>query len=323
MTVLAPPEHAARLSWTAADMNQSPRWRFDASPAALRDSAALAAWATSLDDAANRLERGSVHTPGLDALGDQIAAELDHGWGVAWVRGFESLDENALRLTFLKLGLRFGPTIETYGRLYEVRDSGASYRDAAIPVSQTRASTGMHTDSSGKHVRPHVVGLACVRQAASGGRSRVASAARVHEVLRAKSPELLRRLYGSFVRDIVTPGSDRATERVAQNRFPVFSYDGRLGLRYMRYWIERGHQVVGEPLDALDVAAFNALDDALQDPEHVLSVMMQPGQLLFIDNTTTVHDRDEYVDTAGAPRLMLRLWIDHQTTPTKSTELQP
>jgi hypothetical protein len=312
MSELAPRERVAPLAWTARELESRASWRFEATKAAHRDVEALERWARSVDDPVRRLERDSVDTPGLEALGEAIGRELDEGTGVAWIRGFAGLGELALRLAYLKVGLVLGPTLDTYGRLYDVKDSGASYKDMSIPVSQTRESTGMHTDSSGKQVRPGVIGLACVRQAKEGGRSRLVSAAQAHEVLRAHSPELLDRLYGSFVRDLVTPGSDRDVGRVRENRFPVFAYEGRLVLRYMRYWIEKGHARIDEPLEARDLAGFDALDAALEDPAHVLALRMGPGDLLFVDNSTIAHDRTAYVDDPAAPRLLLRLWLDHR-----------
>ena len=298
------------MAWTAAVMATRESWRFAAPPGVDADVDALARWARDLEDAVGGLHAGSVATPTLDALAARLAHELDTGSGVAWIRGFTGLSERTLRLVYLKLGLALGTTIDTYGRLYDVRDTGASYRDRPIPVSQTHESTGMHTDSSGKHIRPGIVALACVRQAPEGGGSRVVSAAQAHEVLRARAPHLLTRLYDDYVRDIVTPGCDRAEEQVAANRFPIFSFDGRLSLRYMRYWIEKGHARVGAPLDPEATAAFDALDAALAAPAHVLAFRMAPGDMLFLDNTTVAHDRDAYVDGPALPRLLLRLWLD-------------
>ena len=67
-----------------------------------------------------------------------------------------------------------------------------------------------------------------------------------------------------------------------------------------------------EALARADLEAFDALDAALEDPEHVLAFRMGPGDMLFVDNTTTAHDRDAYEDDPAAPRLMLRLWLDHR-----------
>ena len=309
MIRVAPQERVAPLAWRARDMEDRTSWQFQPTMAVLQEIETLEHWAHRVEDPVNGLKRDSVETPGLDALAKAMGREIDQGTGVAWVRGFPTLPQLALRLTYLKIALVLGSTIDTYGRLYEVQDSGASYRDRPIPVSQTRESTGMHTDSSGKSVCPGIVGLACVRQAPEGGCSRLASAAQAHEVLRVRHPQLLERLYHSFVRDVVTPGGNRGLDHVRQNRFPVFSYRGHLSLRYMRYWIEKGHGRIGERLDPLDVEAFDALDAALEDPSHVLAIHLNPGDFLFINNRTTAHDRDAYVDDLAAPRLFLRLWL--------------
>jgi hypothetical protein len=314
---VAPVEAVRPLAWTAASIQASEAWVFAAPTEAEGDVRALEAWAAREADPCAALQQGSVRTPALDTLAGAMVRELDLGSGLAWIRGFSGLSELTLRLVYLKLGLALGPTVDTYGRLYDVKDTGVSYKDKPIPVSQTKESTGMHTDSSGKQVRPGVIGLACVRQAPKGGGSRVVSAAQAHEVLRAKHPRLLERLYGTFVRDVVTPGSDRDLDRVRANRFPVFSYEGRIAMRYMRYWIEKGHARLGEALAQEDLEAFDALDAALEDPAHVLAFRMAPGDLLFIDNTTTAHDRDAYEDDPASPRLMLRLWLDHRAPASK------
>lgn len=309
MTIIAPVEAVRPLAWTAASLAASPSWRFTVPERVHQDLRALEEWASREEDPCATLQAHSVATPVLDELGRAVARELDVGTGVGWIQGLGGHTELALRLAFLKIGLILGPTIDTYGRLYDVRDTGLSYRDRPIPVSQTKESTGMHTDSSGKSVHPRIIGLACVRQSRAGGGSRVVSAAQVHEHLRFNQPTLLERLYRSFIRDVVTPGGDRDIAAVAANRFPVFSFHHRLTLRYMRYWIERGHALVGEPLTDEDVQAFDTLDAALADPANVHSFRMEPGDLLFVDNTTIAHDRDAYEDDLLAPRLMLRLWL--------------
>ncbi len=308
--MLPSPQALKAVPWTVAQMAGLSSWKIDASEALSADAWALAEWARTQTDPVASLTRGAVELPAVKALAAAVARELDAGTGVAWIRGVPEMPEQALRLIYLSVGLELGSVVETYGRLYDVADSGESYRDKAIPVSQTRESTGMHTDSSGKAVCPRVVGLLCIRQAPRGGLSRVVSAAYAHEQLRAEAPELLERLYGNYVRDVVTPGAERDPERVLANRFPVFSCEGRLRLRYMRYWIERGHTRAGLPLSAEDFAAFDALDARLDDPANVLTFRMGAREMLFIDNTTIAHDRDAYEDDPAAPRLLVRLWLD-------------
>jgi alpha-ketoglutarate-dependent taurine dioxygenase len=285
-------------AWCGADLASSNAWIFaaDASLAAA-DPASLRAWCQPL------------------------IAQLQHGHGVALVRGLGQLAEPELRQLYLAIGCCIGELDTTYGALYDVTDSGGSYREQAIPVSQTHASTSVHTDSSRRETHPRWVGLACIRQAQFGGGSRLVSVVAVHDQLAQAHPALLQRLKRSFHRDLVTPGSSNDQAGIRANCFPVFS-DARDGptLRYMRYWIEKGHQRIGQPLEPLDHVAFDALDAALNDPQLRHDFAMAPGDLLFIDNHKVAHDREAYEDDPSAPRLMVRLWLN-QPRPTRPAPL--
>jgi hypothetical protein len=106
-------------------------------------------------------------------------------------------------------------------------------------------------------------------------------------------------------------GVDRSLSTVANNRFPIFAWRGRPELRYMRYWIERGHERAGQPLADEDCAALDMLDRELNDSRNVVSFRLCRGDMLFVDNTTIAHARDAFTDDPAAPRLLVRLWFDH------------
>jgi hypothetical protein len=309
-TLLPPSEQIRPYAWDAAYMRAHLSWRFEVPLTAHLDAEALEGWASQQAEPILSLRKESLETPTLRSLGSIVGHELTQGTGVAWITGFSEFSENTLRLIFLKIGLELGNTIDTYGRLYDVNDSGLSYRDKAIPVSQTRESTTMHTDSSNKDVHPNIIGLCCARQAKIGGDSRLASAAYIHELMRREVPDLLPLLYQSFVRDVVTPNSDRDLASVAMNRFPIFSFNEQLAIRYMRYWIEMGHQRIGEPLQPDVIRSFDYLDQLLMDPVNVLTFRMLPGDIVLINNRSILHDRSAYQDNPNSPRLLFRLWLD-------------
>ena len=315
MTAIAPASALKPFRWNRESILQQESWKFTAPAGIAADAEALQQWAATVENPVAELTRLSLDLPAVRELAEAIGREIDYGTGVAVVRGVPPYDEQTRRLLYLAIGLELGTPLETYGRLYNIADYGSSYRDNPIPVSQTHKSTGMHTDSSGVDVCPRVLCLLCLRQAPKGGVSHVAWAAEVHERLRAASPELLERLYQPFARDVVTPGSDRSPKAVARNSFPVFAWRGRLVTRYMRYWIEKGQERVGRPLSQEDLTALDILDRELNDERNKLSFTMQPGEMLFIDNMTTVHDRDEYYDDPAAPRLLVRQWIDRPMPP--------
>ncbi|MEB3156464.1 MAG: TauD/TfdA family dioxygenase [Cyanobacteriota bacterium] len=276
------------LGWEAAELAADPRWIFAADPQlAEANPQELRAWLAPL------------------------RAELGRGWGLAWVRGLGDLPEAWLRRLFLAIGRALGPVDTTYGELYPVTDTGVSHLERAIPVSQTRAATSMHTDSSQRLIHPRWVGLACLRQAPEGGGSRLASAVAVHDHLAERDPETLRRLHRWFHRDLVTPGGQRDRPQRLANRFPIYQQaaDGPT-LRYMRHWIETGHARLGKPLAPEDLGAFDRLDATLNDPRFRLALRLAPGDLLFCDNHKLAHDREAYRDDPAAPRLLLRLWLN-------------
>jgi alpha-ketoglutarate-dependent taurine dioxygenase len=274
--------------WRAEDLAGSDRWIFPADP--------------HLSDASPAV---------LQAWLEPVLEELHHGSGAAWIRGLGTLEESRLRGLFLRIGRAIGSVDTTYGDLYDVTDSGASYLERAIPVSQTRAATTLHTDSSRLETHPRWVGLACVRQAPVGGGSRLVSAVAVHDHLSVHHPQQLERLHHHFHRDIVTPGSHPDPALIEANHFPIFSQaaDGPT-LRYMRYWIEKGHERLGRPLSSEDLEALDILDATLNDPAFRHDFPMAAGDLLFIDNHKLAHDREAYRDDPCAPRLMVRLWLN-------------
>lgn len=286
------PSPSRCLSWRAADLATHDRWIFHA------DQRLLAASEQTLQD----------------WMGP-VLGELRHGWGVALIRGLGGVPEETLRRLFLAIGRCIGQPDATYGELYDVTDTGQSHVERPIPVSQTRAATTMHTDSSQRTTHPRWVGLACIRQAPVGGGSRLASAVAVHDHLAAHAPEVLRRLHRSYHRDLVTPGSSRERQQRLANCFPIFrqAVDGPT-LRYMRHWIETGHARLGKPLAEEDLQAFDTLDAALNDARFRHDFRLAPGDLLFCDNHKIAHDREEFHDDPNAPRLMVRLWLNRKVS---------
>ena len=298
--------------WTAAELWQRREWRIEAPGDLGEDISALRRWAEGRVDPIGELDLRDLDLPRVRDLATGIHRELAEGSGVAWVTGVEETDPLALRLLYVATGLHIGRPVGAYGRLYDVVDSGRSYRAEAIPVSQTNESTGVHTDSSNKGLCPRFIALLCVRPAREGGGSRITSALQAHETLRREHPDALASLYEDHIRDLVTPGATRNADTIRANAFPVFSAPPGPPFRYMRYWIERGHREAGQPLSPERLRAFDLLDAILEHPDHVVRFRLEAGHMLFCDNTTVAHDRDAYVTQTDHPRWLCRLWLQPQ-----------
>ena len=257
---------------------------------------------------------GDLEIPGLRNLADQIRQELQQGSGVVWLQDGPGTEFTVpqLKLFYLAIGAAMGQTMGNYGRLYDVRDYGGSYKTERIPVSQTRAATGFHTDSSARNAMPDIVALLCVEPAQRGGESLVVSGATVHEELRRTNMPVLTCLYREFVRDIVTPGTEKTRQALVQNRFPVFSqglYSSDLSFRYMRYWIEKGHREAKMDLAQADINALDVLDGLLASSQFAVRFKLKAGDHLWVNNHIVAHNRTEYEEDPKRPRHFVRMWI--------------
>ena len=95
------------------------------------------------------------------------------------------------------LGQLLAPAVATKWdgtMLYDVTDTGRR-PGPGVRGSATGAELAFHTDNAFGLAVPDYVGLLCVHSAADGGVSRFCSLYEVHERMRVRHPDLLRRLY--------------------------------------------------------------------------------------------------------------------------------
>jgi alpha-ketoglutarate-dependent taurine dioxygenase len=195
--------------------------------------------------------------------------------------------------------------------LYDVRDTGQDVRYGAR-FSVTNADTGFHTDNSfGEEVLDYA-GLLCLHTARSGGRNQLVSVYALHNALLAKHPEQLETLYQPFHVDRrggLRPGDSPTIQ------FPILHWDGReLLCRYLRYWIEAGHEKAGQPLTMAQKQALEVLDRVLGDPSFQVELDLRPGDIFFINNRWLLHSRSAFEDYPEIERRRhyVRLWLQRR-----------
>jgi alpha-ketoglutarate-dependent taurine dioxygenase len=195
--------------------------------------------------------------------------------------------------------------------LYDVCDTGQDVRNGAR-FSVTNAETGFHTDGSFDETVPDYVGLLCVRAAKSGGQNQLVSVHSLHNELRAKHPDVLSVLYRQFHVDRrggLRPGDSPTVQ------FPILRWDGHeLTCRFLRHWIEAGHEKAGQPLTTAQKNALDVLDQVLGDPEFGVELELSPGDMFFINNRWLLHNRSAFEDYPehDQRRHYVRLWLQRQ-----------
>ena len=95
---------------------------------------------------------------------------------------------------------------------------------------------------------------------------------------------------------------------------PIFCrHRDRLFVRYIRPYITSSARHADAPeVSALGVEAMDRLDALCADPEHHVSMLLQPGDIQLVNNYHVLHGRKGYEDDrpAGRIRHLKRLWLE-------------
>ena len=268
-----------------------------------------------LELAARRcLERGlqstQIHREDfrLDALADRIAGwadEINRGRGFLLVRGLprDRVSDAEVRAIFWGIGLYFGTPVSqnSYGDLLgDVYDEGVKMGER-VRGYRTNQRLMFHTD------RCDIVGLLCVRQAKSGGLSSIVSSTRIYDEVARNHPEFLKPLMNGYIHVTVEEAGEISTRRI-----PVYSVkDQVVSCRILRNTIETARRLGHAKYDDLETAALAYMDELANDEDMRLDMMLERGDMQFINNYTTLHARTAFEDFPQPERRrhMVRLWL--------------
>jgi len=306
--------------WTGADMARDPRWVKTLPPDLLSQIDTALAGVRHLDG--QRVGRANFPLPAAAALLDEVRDELENGSGLVSLRGLDvaRYGEVDLRRIWVALGCHLGTPMFQNCRgevMRAVRDEGRGvgetlYGAAVDAAGRTFLSSGARTLSSGQlrfHTdRCDVVGLMCVRQAAAGGVSKLASSAQVYNEKLRRRPDLHALLCRPLPRSRF--GEEAGGEHVAYE-LPVFGVrDGKLTSHFSLTYIENAQMLPG--VRKLSDAEWEAIGLLMQvAQEQCFEMRFAPGDLQLLNNHVIYHGRTAFEDDAasGRDRLLLRLWL--------------
>ena len=137
--------------------------------------------------------------------------------------------------------------------LYDVRDTGQDVASGAR-FSVTSYESSFHTDNSFGDSILDYVGLLCLKTAKSGGVSQNVSGFAAIEVCCGASIPTCWRLFHSRCTSIAAAAFAKANRPRSCGRSSRGT-DTEPVLRYLRYWIEAGHEKVNQPLTARAAAS--------------------------------------------------------------------
>lgn len=308
--------------WLGADIRSDPRWQSDLPAAALAEIDAALRQVQREGLAWHAVTRDAFPLPKTAALLAQVAEELENGRGMVKLRGLPvgRYDETELRQIYFGLASHLGQPVFQNRRgelMRDIRDEGA---DVGRRYGQIEGKAGenpflssyartltngrlrFHTD------RTDVVGLLCVRQAKTGGVSKLCSSPAVHNAMLQRRPELAEELFQDIWRSRMGEETD-AVDVVYP--LPIFGVrDGRFTSHYSLTYIEAAQKAAGvAPLTATQREAIDMLM-ALAE-ELSFEMTLEPGDLQLVNSHVTYHGRTPFEDdhASGRDRLLMRVWL--------------
>jgi len=308
-------------AWHGRDMARSTDWIRPISAAAVTELDAALAAVNARGLAWRDIRREDFPLRGFAAELAAVAHELEHGRGLVLLRGLpvERYSEDELRQLYWGIGTHLGePRYQNaHGELIgEVRDELRVYgavnqpavaqQDGAPVTSRYKArSSGplrFHTD------RADVVGLLCVRQARSGGVSKIVSSVAINNAILERRPDLHALLHHDYYR--TREGEERGGDR-SWYALPVFGVRaGRFTSQYSRTFVEAAQRLAGIPrMTAAQDEALDLLADVAE--ELCFEMELRAGDIQLLNNHVTYHARTAFVDdeSSGRDRLLYRLWL--------------
>ncbi len=300
--------------WTATDLREKTEtWIFrfptealDEIDTCLRRCVARGATPTSV----------TVDDFPLHSLRDRFRAireDIATGRGFVVLRGLPAekytLDE--LRMLYWGIGAHFGTaTVQSY-----LGDLIGDIRDVSDEEPDIRRRRGyhsggaqdVHTDSC------DIVSMLSIRVAKLGGESTLASAHTVHNIMLDTCPGLLDVFYdGLFLRTTDTDAAATGRPALSSKRVPAFRMvNGQLNCSYVRGYVDRAVAAGDVKLSATEKAAVEAFTAFSNHPDLCLHMLLEPGDMQFVNNRTMLHGRAHFEDFPEKERRrhLLRLWL--------------
>ena len=301
-----------RAVWTAADLATDSNWihKLDQDECAEVTGAVKAVLEQGLDP--EKFDREDFQLPGLLPVLTALGEELHVGRGCVLIRGLPvgNYNDAEQRAAYWGIATHFGDAVSQNSkgqRLAAVTDHGNDISRGNTRGYTTNAALYPHSDMS------QMTGLLCVRPAASGGESQIASSLAIYNRIREMRPEYLEVLFRGFHHDLRGEGPRASIDEVTSHRVPVFSEcEGWLSCGFNPKISINGEKKRGMPVSEADVEALDYLTEVARQPEISFEMTLQAGDIQIVNNHVVLHSRSGYIDSVDPAerRKLFRLWLN-------------
>lgn len=273
-------------------------------------------WILRLDQNQIEAVREREESLTLDKLTSRIETLLYDGPGICLLKNAPINTENDAKEFLYALGQSLGYVVsqtKNDERVVSVEDAGGDVSKPTQRGHKTGSKLPYHVD------RTDVIVLMCIRQAETGGESSLVSSKYAHDVMQKEDPELLKQLKSPLPHD--RRGEEGPNES-PWDLLPVFSEQkNQLVCRYIRRFYESSQRHPDAPrITSLQYKALDALDKILERDDVHYKMSLEPGDIQIIENHGVLHSREGFRDKSNDGRLLLRLWLATERSPSLPIE---
>lgn len=192
-----------------------------------------------------------------------------------------------------------------YGHTFKVQD-----KPMANNVAYTADKCSFHTDYPALDYPPGVQFLHCISQAARGGENLLVDGFHIVDRLKAEDPKAFHSL-SSLSIDFTDTGTDYCAFRL-QAKHRVVDVDAEGRVTRINLNNATRDSVLDLPLEQVQsfYRALRALEDMMNRPENMVTLRMEPGDILTFDNWRLLHARTAFVSHPDRPRFLEGCYLD-------------
>ncbi len=296
-------------AWRGSEWESDQSWLYTLHPSVVNELGAALDAVRESGRQMFQIEPDHFPLPSFAASRKQLLDDLEGGRGFALIRGLPVNDcsDSDIAILFWGLGTHLGtpePQDVAGNLLHHVRDTGRDLSQDDIRKYQTNQDIPFHNDGS------DIFLLLCVRNAKSGGSSRLVSSTSVFNEMLNRRPDLAEILQQPFYFDV--RGQQHEGELRAQC-VPIYNFhENRLSTLHKRFYIELAQRFPEvPPMSKRQIEALDLFDAICAEPGVCFEFDMQPGDILAASNYDVLHCRTSFEDhdDPAHRRHMMRLWL--------------
>lgn len=238
----------------------------------------------------------------------KIREVIESGPGITKIENFPLKDDiEKTKKLYWYFGILIGTPVSQSpkgDRIMSVMDQGYEFKAGQSEArgANSKQSLPFHTDICDALV------FLCINNAIKGGDNFFVSSVSIQNEIAKYRPDLLEVLYQHFY---LCPQKFDVGNKNRYFKIPIFSRVGdSFSSFYVSLLIELAQELDDLPrLTALQKEALLYLEELANSEKMKIRYRQKPGEVLILNNHVVYHARDEFDDTEGNKRHLLRLWL--------------